>query len=434
MAKLKNKDLLKKLSKFGKNHMYSLLFLLTYVAFFTYLDLIHNEIIYINLIILFIGIFLYEMTGKVIFLFMFIFIYILNELMYLYLNLDIYPNGSRPSLIYSAPRSLSEKLGINVMQKVHNNLTESNFPEGNRTKCIDSDEGEINRFKTFIKMCDMKPGDVVLNMGCGFGGFVEYCRKKGIEAYGITISKGQSDENSREKGDWFYWGDYTKFKPEFVGKFDHIVLDGTLEHTFSGSPLSESTQINKAKKTKELFTMFKKYYKEDSTQKKLLTDTVHFQGPTSEVMQTTRNKFVMYCKERFFGGSFFGFGELSAAAAMKNAGYVVLEQQDRSWDYYYSTYCDINNWGNPYNIPSWLLLSFPINQFIIHTWIYWTYGMWMWLWSGKLHTRRDEDEVICDPNKTCDLEFEEDITKRPGTLYYTVSSCANRYKRSTNLM
>ena len=60
--------------------------------------------------------------------------------------------------------------------------------------------------------------------------------------------------------------------------------------------------------------------------------------------------------------------------------------------------------------------------------------MWMWLWSGKLHTRRDENEVICDPNKTCDLEFEEDITKRPGTLYYTVSSCANRYKRSTNLM
>ena len=43
----------------------------------------------------------------------------------------------------------------------------------------------------------------------------------------------------------------------------------------------------------------------------------------------------------------------------------------------------------------------------------------MWQFDGKNHKRRITDE--CDPQNGCDLTFEEDINKRPTTLFYTIA-------------
>ena len=49
--------------------------------------------------------------------------------------------------------------------------------------------------------------------------------------------------------------------------------------------------------------------------------------------------------------------------------------------------------------------------------------MWMWMWSGHLRIRRDENEKICDPNKSCDLFFENDFNSVLARIIYSFFMC-----------
>ncbi|MAR49560.1 MAG: hypothetical protein CML42_00365 [Rhodobacteraceae bacterium] len=425
---MKIKKLTKYFNKFvGKKYLKSLLFLIIFISFFWKLDLIHNQVIYTNLFLIFSSIFLYERTNKVMYLFGWLFVYILNELLYILFNFDLYYSGARTDLIYTGADTLDRLFNYkgdtvdSSMYHIDRNLTESIFKG---KKCISSREGEKNRFDYFIDILDIKKGDSVLDCGCGRGDLVGYLRKKGINAYGITISIEQYKDNKKKYGDYYYWGDYAHFRKEFVNRFDHILCTGSLEHPFSGNPNHVSSYKTKYEKMSKMFNMFKKYYKKDSNQKKLFTNTLHQYNPNHPLLNTMRNKTIMYFTERMFGGLYPLYKKYGVKDSMKDAGYKVIRQEDRTWDYYYTSYCDILHFGNPYNInPIYMLLSFPFNQFAFHTWVYWKYGMWMWMFSNRLHTRRDEDEKICDPNKSCDLYYEEDKSKRPASLLYTIAQC-----------
>ena len=420
--------------KFLKNltvydNIKSFIFLIIFGTFFWKIDLLHNQVIYTNLILIFISIFLFEITKKKIFLFGFLFVYFLNEILYLLFNFDLYPSESRTELVYSLGNIADNILGHsaeNSVMHIDSNLTESIFKS---KKCISSKEGEKNRFDLFISLLNIKKGDSVLDCGCGRGGFVSYLRNKGINAYGITIAIEQYNNNIKKHGNYFYHGDYTKFHKHLENKFDHIILPGSLEHPFGGNALKISSYKNKYEKMSEMFSMFKKYFKKDSTGKNILTTCLHqpdwiSQGSKYPSLNNFRNKVIGYFTERMFGGLYPTYEDYSVKDSFLKADYKIVNELDRTWDYYYSSYCDINHFGNPYNInPLYCILGFPFNQFSFHTWVYWKYGMWMWMFSNRLHKRRDGNEKICDPNKSCDLYFEKDINKRPVSLLYTIATC-----------
>lgn len=50
-----------------------------------------------------------------------------------------------------------------------------------------------NKYQNILDQLALKPGDHILEVGCGWGGFIEYAAKKGIQVTGITISKEQYD-------------------------------------------------------------------------------------------------------------------------------------------------------------------------------------------------------------------------------------------------
>lgn len=397
-----------------KKHKFSLIFLIIFTIFLKCIGLLHNSIIYLNLIILFFGIFMYEKTNNILFLFTFIFIYILNEMLYLTVGCDLYPSSERTEISYSGNKIINNE----DFNNIHSNLTEGIYPDN---KCITSDEAEINRFKLFIKLLDIKPNDTVLDAGCGHGDLVEYLRKQNIDAYGITLTYKQYMENTNKYGNHYYFGDYTHFHKDFVNKFDHIILPGSLEHPFGGNCFKESTYKNKSEKMTEMFAMFKQYFKPDSKSKNILTTCIHIHPTDSELFDNMTNKLVIYCTERMFGGCYPTFGKYSVAQSLKNADYDVIEELDKTYDYYFSSYCDINHFGNPYELPVYLLGLFPFYPFVFHSYYYWKHGMWMWMWSNRLHKRRDNDEIICDNSKSCDLYYEEDFNKRPCSLLYTVA-------------
>nr|WP_213396031.1 cyclopropane-fatty-acyl-phospholipid synthase family protein [Yoonia sp.] len=54
--------------------------------------------------------------------------------------------------------------------------------------------GQIEKYKSMVDQMGVQPGDHVLEIGCGWGGFAEYAAKeRGLRVTGLTISQAQHD-------------------------------------------------------------------------------------------------------------------------------------------------------------------------------------------------------------------------------------------------
>ena len=58
-------------------------------------------------------------------------------------------------------------------------------------KQISLAEAQENKYQRIIDKLNLKPGQSILEIGCGWGGFIEYASKKGFKVKGITISDEQ---------------------------------------------------------------------------------------------------------------------------------------------------------------------------------------------------------------------------------------------------
>src|SRR6266478_6663618 len=58
----------------------------------------------------------------------------------------------------------------------------------------DLTSAQNNKYRRLAEAIDLKPGQKLLEIGCGWGGFAEFAAKNcGIEVVGLTISKEQRD-------------------------------------------------------------------------------------------------------------------------------------------------------------------------------------------------------------------------------------------------
>ncbi len=57
-----------------------------------------------------------------------------------------------------------------------------------------TEAGQIEKYKSMVDQMGVQPGEHVLEIGCGWGGFAEYAAKeRGLRVTGLTISKAQHD-------------------------------------------------------------------------------------------------------------------------------------------------------------------------------------------------------------------------------------------------
>ena len=81
-----------------------------------------------------------------------------------------------------------------------------------------------NKYEKILKNLKLKDGDHILEIGCGWGGFMEYAARKGIKVTGVTISEEQYNfARKRLKN----FGKLSDIKlqdyREIRGSYDHIV-------------------------------------------------------------------------------------------------------------------------------------------------------------------------------------------------------------------
>jgi len=95
------------------------------------------------------------------------------------------------------------------------------------------EEAQEKKFEFVTEQLGIKPGSRVLDLGCGWGGWLKYLRDNvGAEGIGINLSEGQVAA-CKKNGLTAYIQDARYIKPEDFGTFDAITAFGSFEHVAS---------------------------------------------------------------------------------------------------------------------------------------------------------------------------------------------------------
>ncbi len=117
------------------------------------------------------------------------------------------------------------------------------------------DEAQENKLELTCQKIGLKPGDKILDIGCGWGSFAKYAAEKhGAHVIGVTVSKEQIELGQKMcKGlpVELRLQDYR----EVDEKFDHIVSLGMFEHVGSKNYRTYMKMVNKCLKDDGLFLL-----------------------------------------------------------------------------------------------------------------------------------------------------------------------------------
>ncbi|MBW2712230.1 MAG: class I SAM-dependent methyltransferase [Deltaproteobacteria bacterium] len=100
------------------------------------------------------------------------------------------------------------------------------------------EQAQTDKLEMICRKLQLKPGERMLDIGCGWGGLVCYAAKHyGVEAHGVTLSQNQFDlattrvrEMGLEDKVKIELRDYATLDPETDGFFDKISSIGMYEH------------------------------------------------------------------------------------------------------------------------------------------------------------------------------------------------------------
>ena len=113
-----------------------------------------------------------------------------------------------------------------------------NLFDGDLTKS--RHQAQIDKWDFMIKQLGLKSGDRIIDIGCGYGDWLNYARSKGFHVTGVNISPEQAKyARSHYHLDIIgrNWKDVLKdpqLKEKLAGKFDAVTFMDTVEHYVSG--------------------------------------------------------------------------------------------------------------------------------------------------------------------------------------------------------
>ena len=326
-------------------------------------------------------------------------VFLVEELVFYYLGKELlFSNASRVETLY-------DLIGISqtYIGNTDDNLTEGYYKD---EQPIEPRQAERQKFAHILELLQAKPGDVILNMGCGACNFESFCRERGIRMIGVSISTEQQ-RICESKNVEMIVGDFTKFIPSLVGVADHIITIGTFEHIVgdvggTGLPAYKS----KANKVSDVLRMYRKYFKQNGQKHRIICSVLHQNVANVDdlaLWTVQRGACCIYFLDKE------GF---DAASAAERAGYSVTYWKDYSWHYFQATVRDPKHFGNPakvFGVPSLLLvLSGLLNPYMLYLWWLEISGCWMYQFDGSYHLAADPKYSLASPGR------------RPCPLYYGV--------------
>lgn len=131
------------------------------------------------------------------------------------------------------------------------------------------EEAQKAKCKYVAEMLGIKEGTRVIDLGCGWGGFLRYVTDKcGAEGVGVTLSQGQA-KHCQETGLDVHCMDMREVTPDVFGTFDVATAFGSFEHLCSYEEYLEGKQIDVYRKffslVSELIPIGNRFYMQTMT-------------------------------------------------------------------------------------------------------------------------------------------------------------------------
>lgn len=112
-----------------------------------------------------------------------------------------------------------------------------NFYEGNLER--KRSDAQKSKWDYMLQELGLKPGDKLIDIGCGYGDWIRYAKEKGILVKGVNLSKVQAD-TAKKKYDLdvinVNWKEILQnplLQKDLFGQFDAVTFMDTIEHYVS---------------------------------------------------------------------------------------------------------------------------------------------------------------------------------------------------------
>lgn len=362
-----------------------------------------NSIIITTISLWIVAFALYYKTRKVVCLTIPYIAFASNEIMYALTGLEFTPAGDRTGLFYDVSTIPTKYFGTAL------NFSEGYWPDGDYS--ISGTQAEYNKYDKIIELLGAKPGDVVLDMGCGTCSMARYFARKGILVEGMTVSDEQIAD-CQKVGIKAYKKDFCAYHPEFASKYNHLVMMGSPEHIYDGPWHFDTTYVKHNKTMDKVFGYCKQYLKPGG---KMFFSGLH-------INQKYTKSVAGYVLERTYGGTLcLNKSGYTAQDAALRVGMNVDLFQDHTYDYYMATITNIDHFGNASTPCSKGVLLPLIGSIfyppLIYMSIYYAFGIWMWMFDGQYHTKSCGDNITVTPPYSI-----KPMQDRPCTLWWGVFS------------
>lgn len=261
-------------------------------------------------------------------------------------------------------------------------------------------EATENKYQYIYDKLELKPGMTLLDAGCGDGVWMDFCRSKGVNAIGLTLSPEQAKAVT-EKGLNVEVGDYRKENPEFLGKFDRITALGSTEHVCSSmGALADTAARDRSIQTlTDIWTLFQRYLKPDG---KIFVTVLTL---NEKVTWSLMDRFQAYVLDQHYGGYYPRISDIEYKVAPA-AGLTVTDIQDQTKSYHWSSMVEPRHFGyfkidwsqNTWDKVSYLFTSLAKSplQFPFH-WLYQALDTWIWQFGGPQKTPLTDEQVAKSP-------------------------------------
>lgn len=256
-------------------------------------------------------------------------------------------------------------------------------------------KAQQDKWDFMLDKLSLKAGDKLLDIGCGFGDWLNYAKSKGIEVVGVNISPDQANYARKHydldilTANWNEIPESSQMCEKLYGKFDAVTFMDTIEH-YVPSKYRKNDEVQ-AQIYSSMFEMTWHLLKEGSTSGKVFISCLHMIKRPS----TLWDKLACYLQTRFHSG-YYPIGD-DGLIRWSKSYFSELERHDQTEDYRLTSVLDDKHFGSPkirWNIKriAKAVLLFFVDPHHIHKHLEYKFDAWMWHFGHDAFNKNYDNE------------------------------------------
>ncbi len=180
-----------------------------------------------------------------------------------------------------------------------------NLYDGDLTK--DNSRAQVDKWEFVYNSLGLKPGERVIDIGCGYGDWLNFLKGKGHDVVGVNITPEQAEYGKSQYGLHVIcsnWKDLLvnkEYQEELYGKFDAVTYMDTIEHyvaaTQKHSPAADKVY-------QDVFKLADKLMKPDTQNGNVFLSCLHFHSGKSMRKQGFKLWLSILLLIRYHSGSY----------------------------------------------------------------------------------------------------------------------------------